>query len=182
MHLIHDLRLVLIVLARCIESVRKAPHPERLVRELDGFSRLVAAGLGMADELLVANELKPPIEPIDLNNAIAGLCDVIQAILGPSVRVEAVLAMRDCRVYARQVDLDRILLNVVLNAAAAMPSGGVLAIETSHQPPSDDARRYPDAPFGRVRLTIGDTGPGVPVRDAWQVRDSTQQPRGARGV
>ena len=51
------------------------------------------------------------------------------------------LAKGESRVYARQVDLDRILLNVVCNAAAAMPSGGVLVIETAHLPPGPTTPR-----------------------------------------
>jgi len=176
MHLIHDLRIVLLVLARSLESLRREPHSEPMRRDIDALSRLIVAGLGMAGDLLVSSEAKPPVEPIDVNDVVAGLCDVVHQILGPAVRVEAVLSLRDSRVYARQVDLDRILLNLILNAATAMPSGGVLVIETSHQPPSAD-QRYPDAPFGRLKLTIGDTGPGVPTRDVWQMRDSTQQAR-----
>ncbi len=127
--------------------------------------------------------LKPPVAPIDVHEVIARDCDVIQAILGPSVRVETSLAQRESRVYARQVDLDRILLNVVRNAAAAMPSGGVLLIETAHLPPRPDDRRCPDAPFGRLRLTLADTGHGVPMRDVSLVRDSTQRPRpDGRGI
>jgi signal transduction histidine kinase len=132
----------------------------------------------MADELLVSNELKAPVEAIDVHEVIAGAGDVIQAIVGPGVRVETFLVNSESRVYARQVDLDRILLNVVCNAAAAMQSGGVLMIETAHLLPSpDDAKGYPDAPFGKLRLTLADSGCGVPVRDVWQVRDSTQPPR-----
>ena len=46
----------------------------------------------MADELLVSTELKPPVAPIDVHEVIARNCDVIQAILGPNVRVETMLA------------------------------------------------------------------------------------------
>jgi two-component system cell cycle sensor histidine kinase/response regulator CckA len=183
MHLIHDLRIVLLVLAGYLDSLRRNPHAEPLTREVDGVVRLLDAGLAMADEVLVANELKPPVAPIDVHEVIAGACDVIQAVVGPDVRVETLLAKGESRVYARQVDLDRILLNVVCNAAAAMPSGGVLVIETAHLPAACEPGRYPDAPFGRLRLTLADTGPGVPVRDVWQVRDSTQLPRpDGRGI
>jgi signal transduction histidine kinase len=176
MHLIHDLRIVLLVLARTLLSLRREPQSEPMARDLDGLTRLVVAGMGIADDLLVTCDARPAVEPIDVNDVIGSLCDVIHAILGPAVRVETLLSTKASRVYARQVDLDRILLNVVLNAAAAMPSGGVLVIETSQLPPRADTR-YPDAPFGRLKLTIGDTGPGMPIRDVWQVRDSTQQPR-----
>ena len=177
MHLIHDLRIVLIVFAIYLDALRRNPAAAPLTREVDGLDRLLEAGLAMADEVLVANELKPPVAPIDVHEVIAGAGDVIQAILGPAVRVEMSLTKGDSRVYARRVDLDRIVLNVICNAAAAMPSGGVLVIETSRLPPPDDVARIPDAPFGRLRVTFADTGPGVPMPEVWQVRDSTQLPR-----
>jgi signal transduction histidine kinase len=176
MHLIHDLRIVLLVLAQCVESLRKHPESEMLKREVDALALLVNAGLAMANELLTDD--RQPVEPIDVNDVIGRAADVIQAIVGPAVRVDASLAPRDSRVYARQVDLERVLLNIVCNAAAAMPSGGVLSIETEHQPSrTEDGKRFPDMPFGLLRLTIGDTGPGMPSRDVRQVRDSKQQAR-----
>ncbi len=184
MHLIHDLRIVLLSLAGSFETLRSSAHADTLMRQVDSLARLLESGIAMADELLVDTEFKPPVAPIDVHDVIARNCDVIQAILGPNVRVEALLAKGESRVYARQVDLDRILLNVVCNAAAAMPSGGVLMIETAHLPPQpDDAASYPDAPFGRLRLTLADTGQGVSMRDVWQVCDSTQRPRpDGRGI
>ena len=184
MHLIHDLRIVLLALASSLETLRRSASADSLAREVDGLARLLDAGLAMADDVLVSSELKPPVAPIDVHEVIASNCDVIQAILGPNVRVETQFARAESRVYARQVDLDRILLNVVCNAAAAMPSGGVLMIETEHLPPRpEDAKCYPPAPFGRLRLTLADTGHGVAIRDVLQVRDSTQRPRpDGRGI
>ena len=139
-----------------------------------GFS-----SLPIASARARASELKPPVESIDLHEVIVGACDIIQAIVGPAVRVgQTHLAKGDSRVYARQVDLDRILLNVVCNAAAAMQSGGVLVIETSHLPPGTETPHATQTPpFGKLRLTFADTGHGVPMRDVWEVRDSTQLPR-----
>lgn len=175
MHLIHDLRIVLLVLARCLDSLRRKPHPETVKREVDALALLVDAGLAMVNELLVTSDPKLKVEPIDLNNVIRRAGDVIQAIVGPAVRVETSLVALDSSVYARQVDLDRILLNLVCNAAAAMRSGGALLIETTQQ--HEEGKRVPETPFGRLRLTIADTGPGVPSGEVEQVRDSTQQPR-----
>ena len=65
-----------------------------------------------------------------------------------------------------------------------MPSGGVLLIETAHLPPRpDDTACYPEAPFGRLRLTLADTGQGVSMHDVSQVRDAAQRPRpDGRGI
>ena len=178
MHLIHDLRMSLLVLADGLDSLREQLDTEPLARKADALTRVLEASLVMADELLVSSEVKPPPAPIDVNDVIAGACDVIQEIVGPAVRIDARLERGDCRVYARQIDLDRILLNLVTNAAGAMPSGGVLVIETAHIPAvADAAAGYPDAPFGKLRLTIGDTGHGICPREVWKARDSAQRPR-----
>ena len=184
MHLIHDLRIVLLVLSDSIRTLRQTPNDDSPARDFNLVDRLIESSLAMVDELLVATEVKAPVAPIDVHEVIGANCDAIQTILGPDVRVETMLLKGDSRVYARQVDLDRILWNLVANAAAAMPSGGVLAIETEHLLPNpDDAGRYPDAPFGRLRLTVADTGAGIPMREVAQVRDSTQLPRpDGRGI
>jgi signal transduction histidine kinase len=180
-HLIHDLRMALIVLGDGLDSLRHHVHTEPLTREVDSLGRLLETSLSLADELIVTADAKPPLAPIDVNDVIAGACDVIQGILGPAVRVETALERGDCRVYARQVDLDRILLNIVGNAAAAMPSGGVLVIDTTRLPAADDhATRYPNAPFGRLRLTIGDTGHGLTGHGEWQRSDSSRPPQPGR--
>ena len=98
MHLIHDLRIVLLVLARCLDSLRRKPHPETVKREVDALALLVDAGLAMVNELLVTSDPKLQVEPIDLNNVIRRAGDVIQAIVGPAVRVETSLVALDSSV------------------------------------------------------------------------------------
>ena len=46
MHLIHDLRLVLLVLAQCLDSLRRNSDSETLKREVDALALLVNAGHG----------------------------------------------------------------------------------------------------------------------------------------
>jgi hypothetical protein len=90
MHLIHDLRIVLLVLAEYLDSLRKNPDPETLKRELDALALLVDSGLGMANELLVTRRRKPrSSRSTSRRDRRAG--DVIQAIVGPAVRVETSL-------------------------------------------------------------------------------------------
>lgn len=177
MHLIHDLRIVLLVLARYLETLREKDPTETTTRDTAVLVRLVACGRAIADELLVSSDLTPPVVPVDVHDVLAANCDVIEAILGPQVKVVTQLAPGHNHVYARQVDLERILLNVVYNAAAAMPSGGLLIIETAHEPARTDGEDDGDAPFGRLRLTLADTGTGIEPREMWRVRDATQLPR-----
>jgi two-component system cell cycle sensor histidine kinase/response regulator CckA len=175
MYVIHDLRLALLVLSRGLTSLRKQPLTEPLARDVDALGRLLDSAIAMADDILVRPELQTPITPIDVNEAIAVNCDVIQGIVGSEVRIVTTLGKGDCRVYARPIDLDRILLNVVANAAAAMPNGGLMVIETTAvRTPSHHVDRVMASPFGHLRLTIADTGPGMTARDLWQVREGEQ--------
>jgi signal transduction histidine kinase len=178
MYVIHDLRLALLVLARGLSAVRRQPLTEPLARNVDALSRLLESAVAMADDILVSPELQTPVMPIDINDVIAANCDVLQAVLGSDVRVVTTLARGDCRVYGRPIDLDRLLLNIVANAAAVMPSGGLLVIETATvRAPAVYSGTPSVAPFGHLRLTIADTGPGMPVRDLWQFRDGSQTAR-----
>src|SRR5437763_814609 len=77
----------------------------------------------------------------------------------------AVIAAPDLqRALADASQINQILRNLCLNARDAMPQGGWLTIATASTEVSDaDARGRVDARPGRfVRLTVRDTGAGIP--------------------
>ena len=81
--------------------------------------------------------------------------------------------------------LENVLLNLALNAKAAMPDGGCLTIETANTY-LDDAyvRRFGDVKAGQyVVLCVTDTGTGIPAEILDQVFDPffTTKPSG-RGL
>ena len=84
-------------------------------REVDGLARLVEAGLAMVNELPVTSDAKPPVAPIDVNEVIRRVRRHPGDRRTGRARRNVIVA-GDSRVYARQVDLDRILLN-----SSAMP-------------------------------------------------------------
>lgn len=55
-------------------------------------------------------------------------------------------------------DLTRILINLVRNAADAMPSGGRIRITAQY----DDGASFSSATPAHVLLTVTDNGPGIP--------------------
>jgi len=162
MHLIHDLRIVLMVIAICLEQLRNRFGAAPLPPEVQHVGQLVETGRAILDELLVNSELRSSMTHIDVNRLIEEIEGILREIVGPHVAVRTALAARESRIYARRVDLERIVLNLVFNAATAMPAGGVLTIETVSAPPEPhDLWIDPAAPYGDLRLTIGDTGRGM---------------------
>ena len=152
-------------MATCLEDLRNRPDAPPL-QELRLVERLLATGLAIIDDLLMSSELRSPMTQVDVNRLLDELDDLVRVIVGPRVTVRKALAAAESRVHARRVDLERIVLNLVLNAAASMPEGGVLTIETSASAPHPtEVWTDPAAPFGDFHLTIGDTGRGMSERE-----------------
>ena len=61
--------------------------------------------------------------------------------------------------------IKQVLLNLILNAAQAMPQGGLLTITAR----ADGGRRQADAQA--IRLTVRDTGPGIPPEHQSRIFD-----------
>jgi two-component system cell cycle sensor histidine kinase/response regulator CckA len=165
-HLIHDLRIVLTAVATCLDAMRNTSDAPTPPHELRVAEQLLGIGLAIIDELVVSSERRSPMTHVEVNRLLDELDDVVRLMVGPQVTVRKALTATESRVYARRVDLERIVLNLVLNAAAAMPEGGVLTIDTTASAPHPTEEwTDPAAPFGEFRLTIGDTGRGMSGRE-----------------
>jgi signal transduction histidine kinase len=156
MHLIHDVRLVLMALKSCLEALRKRSRPARAA-ELDQADRLLGLAVTLVDELLVNRDLKAIAPSVDVNGIVEALDAVMMTLAGFDVGVSTRLGAKDSRVYAQRGDIERILLNAAFNAVAAMPTGGTLLIDTD----TTDNAGATESRFGNLLLTIRDTGHGM---------------------
>jgi signal transduction histidine kinase len=162
MHLIHDLRLVLAAIASCLESLRKQYEGQPMPHEVDNISRFVDSGFAMVDELLVSSTLRPAAPFVDVNTLLEGLDPALSTVAGSNINLQTTLVAPDGRVNGQRVDIERIMLNLVFNAVAAMPAGGALSIETDvTQSPLNEKWSGATSPFGNLKLTIRDTGRGM---------------------
>ena len=176
MHLIHDLRLVLVAISNCLEARRENLKAGPLPAEIRHLSRLLQTAIAMTDELLVSRSLHPSSPFVDVNSLLQDLDAVVATLVGPDVAVRTKLGALESRVYAQPLDLERILLNAIFNAVAAMPSGGALSIETEMIPATASSSAT-SAPYGNLQLTIRDTGRGIPESQIADVIDPLAKPR-----
>ncbi|HHY84780.1 MAG TPA: PAS domain-containing protein [Verrucomicrobia bacterium] len=102
----------------------------------------------------------------DLNELASSLMQVLEKVLSRRVRMHRAFASDPLPIYVDAVELNQVIVNMALNAADAMPNGGVLTVETARhdQPPATPPLRgqYPRCPL--VRLSVRDTGAGIPER------------------
>jgi signal transduction histidine kinase len=112
---------------------------------------------------LLAFARKQPLEPVavNLNGAVRGMLDLLQATIGRTVRVETAL---DPQLWAALVDpvqLEHVILNLAINARDAMPEGGVLTITTANLPGSMPNRDEALPAGDYVSIAVTDTGTGM---------------------
>jgi PAS domain S-box-containing protein len=135
--------------ARDVEQIRlAAERATELTRQLLAFGR---------------REVVRP-RAVNLNDVVTDVEQVLRRILGEQVQLKISLAEDLWPVLADPAWLERVLVNVAVNARDAMPAGGTLTVQTGNMDIDDDyASVRPGLMTGRhVRLQVSDTGTGMP--------------------
>jgi signal transduction histidine kinase len=126
-----------------------------------------AAPMASLDRLELARRWDPmPGVPIDsLAAELAANRNLLAALAGPSITLTAEAEGGDKPVRLTGEDLTRVLVNLVKNAAEAMPAGGRIALSL-HEFHAGAAT----APW--LVLAIEDSGPGIPRKALEKVFES----------
>jgi PAS domain S-box-containing protein len=105
--------------------------------------------------------LQPDI--LDLNGVLAGLENTLRHLAGPNVDVRIAPPAGPKLVKVDAGQIEQVIVNVVMNAADAMPRGGKLTLETDEVVLDEEyVSQFADLKAGEyVRLAITDTGAGM---------------------
>jgi signal transduction histidine kinase/CheY-like chemotaxis protein len=137
----------------------------------DCVRRAIANAMGGAQrataltQRLLAFARRQPLAPtpLNVNNLVNGLSEFIRRTLGEDVELEVVGSAGLWQVEADQAELEAALLNLVVNARDAMPTGGKLSIETSNAFLDETyCRDHLDIRSGQyIQIAVTDTGRGM---------------------
>jgi signal transduction histidine kinase/CheY-like chemotaxis protein len=160
----HDFNNLLMAIRGAAElASTRAAGDERilpLLREIETASDRAA---GLTQQLLTFSRSGPtPGQVLDLNDSVSALVPMLERLLGGDVRVETDLAREPLSIRADAGQLDRVLINLAVNARDAMPDGGLLRLTTREVDvePRAAAALSVD-PGGYAVLGIADTGIGM---------------------
>ena len=159
LQLVHDLRNQLMIMRLSATNILDGDQNGR-ARRLDQLQQSVERAALLINALLLNEQaVQPGRRPFDTNEVIRRTAATLSHGPLDPVRVELDLWPEPLPVITDIGDLDRLLLNLVLNAFDAMPDGGVLTIETTVDQVPESSEAGPSGAY--VRLTVTDTGCGM---------------------
>src|SRR5881275_528156 len=131
-----------------LEEIRKAAtRASALTRQLLAFSR---------------QQVLAPVV-LSVNDLVADVDKMLRLLVGEDVELRLILARDAGNVRADSGQLQQVIMNLVVNARDAMPTGGTLVIETADAELTEQYAELHQAviPGRYVMLAVSDTGVGM---------------------
>jgi two-component system, cell cycle sensor histidine kinase and response regulator CckA len=158
--LLRDLRNQLTVMTLSVNAIRDGVAHGPADR-LSGLQRSAERAVLLIEALLIDDRSQTSARTFaDLNEVVRRTAATLSHVDDNAIRLRLDRWPEPLRVLAGPGALERVMLNLLLNAYDAMPNGGVLTIETAiaHAGPAAIDKMRP-GPYARVRIT--DTGCGM---------------------
>jgi CheY-like chemotaxis protein/two-component sensor histidine kinase len=160
----HDFNNVLAAISSNLDAVTLRSTDERIRHVIQSAMDAIQMGANLTRRLLLLSSRREVgLERLDLNDRVTGTIELLRRTLGEQVTVSLRLSPDPCQISANPGDVDNAIVNLAINARDAMPSGGMLTIETGLASlDADVAGHIANARPGEyVMLTVSDTGHGM---------------------
>ena len=158
----HDFNNLLAISMGNLELLREevGQQPDAI-----GFADVALGALDRGRDLthrLLAFSRRQPLlpEPIDPNELVSGMVDLLKRTLGETIEIGTILADDVCPIMADRSQLETALLNLAVNARDAMPDGGRLTLETDRWIPEGSVVGTSGAQEFAL-IAVHDTGCGM---------------------
>ena len=141
--------------ADLMQIKQNANRATNLVRQLLAFSR--------------KQKLKPEI--MDPAEALNDLQNLLSRLIGENIKLKIEHDRRVGLIRADRGQFDQVIINLVVNARDAMPSGGFVAIRSQNVSLDNPVARGSDIMHegDYVLITVGDTGCGIAKEDIGRI-------------
>jgi two-component system cell cycle sensor histidine kinase/response regulator CckA len=161
----HDFNNLLTVIVGYSELVSGALAPDDALRDdVAEIQRAASSAESLTRQLLIFSR-KDVVQTVvlDLNEIVDRLERMLRRIVGEDIEFIVRQARGLGRIKADAGQIEQVVMNLVVNARDAMPTGGMLTVETATVELDDVFERaHPGATAGTMaRLTVADTGHGM---------------------
>ncbi|WP_435993827.1 response regulator [Brevundimonas sp. LjRoot202] len=159
----HDFNNLLTVILGNVEQMRKHADDPVLKRRLAMMSEASHRGARLTAQMLAfSRQQKLEPRPVDLNDTVLSMRDLLQSTIGGSVQIAAPRLADD--LWPAMIDptqIELVILNLAINARDAMEVGGSLTISTANVVLGEPDAPEAPPPGEYVMVSVGDTGSGM---------------------
>jgi len=161
----HDFNnLLMVVKGHAQILLDRIPDPSPLRLSAEQVEKAADRAAALTRQLLAFSR-KQVLQPrvLDMNDVVAGMIKMFSRVIGENIEMAFIPGGKLGRVRADPGQIEQVLLNLVVNARDAMPTGGRLTIETSNVELDGAyaATHTSLEPGHYVMLTVTDTGCGM---------------------
>ena len=160
----HDFNNVLAAISSNVDMVTLRSADEKIRELVHNAMDAIRMGASLTRRLLLlSSRHEVGLERLDLNDRVSDTIELLRRTLGERVTVSLRLSPDPCQTSANPGDIDNAIINLAINARDAMPSGGMLTIETRLVSLDADVAGHIAVarPGEYVMLTVSDTGHGM---------------------
>jgi len=167
----HDFNNLLTAIAATAELVAPSVHGDEARKDVAEISALCVRGSDLTRQLLsFARPQALETTRLDLGALVEQLCPMLERLLSERVTLE--VETESVWVEASRAQLERVVVNLVVNAQDAMPRGGVVRVGV-HVRGQDDVRAL---------LSVRDEGVGMDEETQTRIFDPFFTTKGSRGT
>ncbi len=159
----HDFNNLLTAIMGSLELAIKRNAEPRVARLLESALQAARRGARLTAQMLaVARKREVMARPLDPNEVIRDMGDLIGRTIGPMIHITSALDPAATPISADIVQFEVTLLNLCVNARDAMPEGGELTIRTDQLTLMEAPSYAPELPPGRyICISVTDNGEGM---------------------
>lgn len=176
----HDFNNVLTAINAYTDMIHRVSSDNTQVSTLaQGLTQAIERGTNLTQELLTYGRDKPSApRVVDLSEILAHMRDMLQMTAGSTVALEMHTHSPVSRVFIDTSLLERAILNLVINARDAMPSGGTVKLNLREA----TLKRGAEIEEVYVVLEISDTGMGMDATTRQRIFEPFFTTKGEKGT
>jgi PAS domain S-box-containing protein len=161
----HDFNNILAAIVSGAELVLDEVDGQ-VLEDVEEIRRTARRGSDLARQLLLFSRRDRGSSPevVDVNGVITEVETMLRRTLDESIELRTELTDDPHQVHIDPSQIERILMNLTINARDAMPQGGTITIRTTNLEVDEEVvASHPGLQAGSyVVLTVSDTGTGMP--------------------
>ena len=169
----HDFNnLMTVILGNCRYLLRDLPNNSPHREDAEEIQRAGDRAVALVQQLMAFSRKQVlDLKMLDLIDVIQNMLAMVRRLIGEDIEVTAMFTANAGSVMADAVQLERVVLNLALNARDAMPNGGKLTFTVENVELDKDytASHLEVEPGPYVLLSICDTGIGMDAETCAQI-------------